>query len=731
MLRFIIRFMAIAVIVAAASGAAQAKDLDALLADLSNEDAAVREAAWNELTLLGPEAVGPLTALIAGDDHTAAAGARAALKRLAHRACTPGRDSERGNLAQALLAEATGPHPAVIRCWILRLVSFTGTDECVPGLAGLLADKEVGDMALFALARIPGDASGSALREALATAPPMVKAGVIQALAARRDEAACSALIACTEDSDATVRLAAIDALGKIPSKDCLPVLTKIEARKISPENARARTALLELAATYLDASDRQAALEIYEHLLRSCPALQDRCAGLNGIVRIKGPQSAPALLDAIREGPGELAATAANALSSMKGKSITMAMAEAVATAQPAARTVLIHGLGSRSDVASTHAMQAVIVSMKSASDPVRIEILNALADLEDNGLRGAFLEASRDENEDVAVAAIDALGRLRSPASNPRLFELVRSGREKERAAALRACVRIADGIAPASKDEALAIYRDVLTLARSDGEKRTALAKLGDLGHTGAIAVIRPYARGENESLRKVAAAALFPLAEKLAKDEGEEARAEAVTLLEEVVKLADSADVVQKAATRLRELGVDVDVPLRPGVVGHFWLLGPLPGQKALRETDPVDTAGPVDVSKAVTFEGQEYAWASHPPDHIQGRINLLLAVAQAGDCGAYAYAEITVGEAMDATLKMGSDDDIFCWLNGALVHSFVGGRGWGADQDSVDVRLEAGANTILLKVLNGGGGWDASVRIIDREGKPVEFEERGP
>jgi len=730
MLRFIHRSIAIVMILAAAAAAAHPEDLDKLLADLSSEDAGLREAAVQAIALSGAEAVTPLVALIAGEDHTAASGARVALQRLVHRASAPGNDFERMLVAKSLLNEIRRSIPAVTRCWLLRLVSFAGQNESVPILAGLLGDHDVGEMALFALARIPGEESAAALRKALPAAAPERKAGILLALGARREMAACDAVIACTKDGDPAVRRAAVAALGRIPAPGAASALETIEAGGSEPESACARTALLELAASLLETGDVKGAIAIYERRLAAGPAVQDRCAGLIGLARARGPQAVPVLLEAVKEGPPGLSATAASVLARMPGKSVTMAMAEAVAAAQPSARAVLIHGLGRRSDAASTHALQAVIASMKSAPDPVRVEILEALGNLEDSGLRGAFLGATHDGNEDVAVAAIDALGRLRNPAANPRLFEIAREGSAGEKAAALRACVRIADGVSDASRDEALEIYCEILVLARGDDEKKLVLSRLGGLGHTGAIAVIKPFVRGENEALRKSAAAALFPLAVKLAEDkEREGARAEAAELLTDVVKLADNADVVQKAAIRLREMGVDVDVPVRPGCVANFWLLGPLPGRSALHTSDALAVDGPVDVSRTVTFAGKDYEWVHHPPDHIHGMIDLLLAVAQAEDCGAYAYAEVEIGEALDATLKIGSDDDVYCWLNGALVHSFEGGRGWAYDQDSADVHLEAGTNTILLKVLNGGGGWAASVRIVGRDGNPVEFEER--
>ena len=48
------------------------------------------------------------------------------------------------------------------------------------------------------------------------------------------------------------------------------------------------------------------------------------------------------------------------------------------------------------------------------------------------------------------------------------------------------------------------------------------------------------------------------------------------------------------------------------------------------------------------------------------------------------------------------------------------------RGLTVDQDVVEARLKPGKNPILLKISNGGGDWEFSFRITDREGKPQEL-----
>lgn len=75
----------------------------------------------------------------------------------------------------------------------------------------------------------------------------------------------------------------------------------------------------------------------------------------------------------------------------------------------------------------------------------------------------------------------------------------------------------------------------------------------------------------------------------------------------------------------------------------------------------------------------------------------------------------------------ATLALGSDDAIQVWCNGALVHSNAAARSLVVGSDRVPVELRAGANEILVKVVNYTGGFAWSFAIADEEigGAPLD------
>jgi hypothetical protein len=88
--------------------------------------------------------------------------------------------------------------------------------------------------------------------------------------------------------------------------------------------------------------------------------------------------------------------------------------------------------------------------------------------------------------------------------------------------------------------------------------------------------------------------------------------------------------------------------------------------------------------------------------------------------------AYMYAEVKVEQPQDVLFQCGSDDGMKLWLNGRLIHRAAEPRSLQVDQDAVEARLEAGTNQVLVKVVQGGGDWQACIRLTDRAGRPLEF-----
>ena len=86
--------------------------------------------------------------------------------------------------------------------------------------------------------------------------------------------------------------------------------------------------------------------------------------------------------------------------------------------------------------------------------------------------------------------------------------------------------------------------------------------------------------------------------------------------------------------------------------------------------------------------------------------------------------AVVYLKTKVWSDIDQTvrLEMGSNDGIKAWMNNDLVHLHSVGRGVSPGDDVVEAQLIRGWNTLLLKIINeGGGGWGACARLRRQDG----------
>jgi WD40 repeat protein/serine/threonine protein kinase len=77
------------------------------------------------------------------------------------------------------------------------------------------------------------------------------------------------------------------------------------------------------------------------------------------------------------------------------------------------------------------------------------------------------------------------------------------------------------------------------------------------------------------------------------------------------------------------------------------------------------------------------------------------------------------------ERVDLRLLVGSDDQSEIFLNGQRIYATTHNRGYSPDEDMVEgVKLRAGANSLLFKVINETSEWKGSIRITDGDGLPV-------
>ena len=151
------------------------------------------------------------------------------------------------------------------------------------------------------------------------------------------------------------------------------------------------------------------------------------------------------------------------------------------------------------------------------------------------------------------------------------------------------------------------------------------------------------------------------------------------------------------------------------------------------------------------------EGDEVSGYRWTPGELpaDGNINAMLVnigmtdIADFNDVTSYAIIIIEAAqEQHNVTMRVSSDDSIKVWLNGAVVHKNAVNRGRGGAnefQDEFQVNLKEGANLLMVKVSERGGGWGMNVGIeadvnhslnfddyehiqVDAKGDPIPVQE---
>lgn len=85
---------------------------------------------------------------------------------------------------------------------------------------------------------------------------------------------------------------------------------------------------------------------------------------------------------------------------------------------------------------------------------------------------------------------------------------------------------------------------------------------------------------------------------------------------------------------------------------------------------------------------------------------------------------YALSYVFSPEEGEVLMKIGSDDGVRIWINEDVVHTNPAYRGAYPDQDTFSVHLNQGWNRILIKVLQGAGGWGFYARFVDPDGRLI-------
>ena len=674
-----------------------------LLGDAASDDADVRFAALAALCNIGERAAADaLRATVVDDSWYNRSRLYGFMATLADRIAEGGDPIEAARLYAVLLRSGRAAPDPHLKCaalhGLVRARGVAALDAIVGGV--ISSDPEVRGTAMELAVAITGDGVTEAYVKLLQRASPAVRAAILTILARRGDKAALPQALGRINDRNKDVRLAALTATARLGGEEMVHELIGYLHTVNLDERAIARKLILEMPGGTVNqriaAAVTKAQPEIGAVLIE---ILVDRraVAQLELVTALTRHAEAPVRIAAIR---------AVGALAEPPAAALLLERLSAAATdmEREAIETALAEVCSRDTNAASKAA--PVLAALHADDATEYASLLRVLGRIGGRAALVAIRTATTDPRQPVRDAAYRALAVWPDAKTADELPALAREARAlNHHVLVMRAFARLlpADGERPVER--VLALVQAGLDASRRPEEKTLLLSKLGNVADLRAVAALRPYLR--DEALAAEAAAAMINVADRLLPAGWAAAR----QTVEEALAATEVETVRRRGAEVLRRVGEHEDF------ITEWLVAGPY--MKAGRRGNQVfDVRFAPEPPADAGVEWQEQPLSKDAARYWLVDLNQ--------SCGApnsavYLSTSLFSPEAQAARLELGSDDGIKVWLNGQVVHANNALRGCQRSEDLVDVRLEKGANALLLKVTNNGGAFAACVRLRAPDG----------
>jgi HEAT repeat protein len=668
--------------------AQQPQDLQTVLQQLQSQDNATRLQAIERAPEFGAAIIPHLTSLLTHQDWRIQRAGQIVLENIATRTAKLGA-KERRDVVNALLALTKPNQPIPVRRAAVNALGICGTDEAVQTLASLLKDEKVRDDALAALKQIGSPAAAKAVADAAATAKGEWQRALLATLGEIGRPEGVPVLLTALKTGDAQTKSVAATALGRIGDAKAIPALVAAAQQGVPS----AFDALIRTGELLLQRKQTSPATQAFEQALKLARTEHEKCAALIGLGKTGAAKVLPILVDALDAGEVTIRIAAIEALIAYRHPEASRGFSQMFQRANPTEKAQLLKVLVARREPFVGKLLQ------QSANSPVA----------------------------ELSLTALELMGQIDDPNLERTLWEFALKGDEKTKAVALRSYLQLAELRARKGKTElARSMFEQGLKVAEKTNMTELvsrALSGIALIGDPKSLPIVQEYLRRPEPPYE--AFAAVVAIANSLAQKGN---KSEAVELLKSALAKRMPRDLGFQAAQILARLGEDPSaMPRQSGFIVRWWLLGPLPNpdNRAFDQAFIDETSVP-NLNELVRLDRRQLRWQEYRTIDPQGIVDLRRIFRQTEDVACYAYTEFVVENEMEAELRVGSDDSVKVWLNGKLVHQFGGMRGLSVDQDRIRVKLQKGINRLLLKVTQGGGGWEFCVRLVDLQGNPIPY-----
>ncbi|MGD1043091.1 MAG: HEAT repeat domain-containing protein [Sedimentisphaerales bacterium] len=323
--------------------------------------------------------------------------------------------------------------------FVCRELSVVGTEVPVPALASMLTDEKVSDIARYALERIPGPAVDDALRNALSKAKGKAKVGIINTLGVRGDKKAIDALTKLTGDSNETVAVAAVAALGRIDDRMATLAIAMAKDKATGAIKTAALDAYLRCADRLTAKGQKDAAGAIYKELYAAGEPMIVRVAAARGMIETAGDKTSEVIVEMLKSADKPIQTVAIATLKEVAKTNVIKAAAEQMANLEAGQQAQLISAL---TDCGDKVALPTILAATKNSHDLVRVTALKAVVTLGDVSSVDMLVATAAASGGEEQKAAQESLYRLRGADVDDAILKKLPEADAKAKVELVRSC-------------------------------------------------------------------------------------------------------------------------------------------------------------------------------------------------------------------------------------------------------------------------------------------------
>jgi HEAT repeat protein len=406
-----------------------------------------------------------------------------------------------------LVAILQSSAPLYERVQACRQLARIGGANSVAPLAAVLPDDKLSAYAREALEAIPLPAAAQALRDALPRLQGDLLGGVINSLAARRDEQAVQPLSALVRDSNPEIAAAALIALGRVGTAPAIELLQQTMARG-TPEcrEAAAEGCLLAAQQHWRD-GDADRAAPLYDAVRRVPLAAQLRATATRGAILARRVAGLALLLEQLHASEDALRDAALAAARELPDPAVTTALMAELDKGDPTLQVLLIGALVDRGGAGVRAALEKKI---NAPSEEVRVATLQALGDAGGDSTVPLLLAAIGASSAREAGAAFQSLSRINAGNVQAAILQFLPSASPP---LAARLISVIGERNDPGAADELLKLARNPEPDISKAALRALALAaRPGDVPELTRLAARMPDQEGKTLAARPLVTAAM---------------------------------------------------------------------------------------------------------------------------------------------------------------------------------------------------------------------------